>query len=86
MISRGLPLGDLDRDARILFATRAARMFAYGFLAVVLVPGRHRVVVRAVRAGSAAMRCLVRFVVAGAHLASVTSGPHPTLRPCSRSC
>jgi len=37
VISRGLPLGDLDRDARILFATRAARMFAYGFLAVVLV-------------------------------------------------
>ena len=32
-----LPTEDLDRDARLLFATRAARMFGYGFLAVVLV-------------------------------------------------
>jgi MFS family permease len=33
---RGL-LADLDRDGRLLFATRAARMFAYGSVAVVLV-------------------------------------------------
>jgi MFS family permease len=32
-----LPLADLDRDGRILFLTRAGRMFGYGFLAVVLV-------------------------------------------------
>ena len=32
-----LPLADLDHDGRILFLTRAARMFGYGFLAVVLV-------------------------------------------------
>ena len=32
-----LPIEDLDSDARLLFATRAARMFGYGFLAVVLV-------------------------------------------------
>jgi MFS family permease len=32
-----LPAGELDRDARILFLTRIARMFGYGFLAVVLV-------------------------------------------------
>jgi MFS family permease len=31
------PAGELDRDARILFLTRIARMFGYGFLAVVLV-------------------------------------------------
>jgi MFS family permease len=31
------PLADLDRDGRFLFATRAARMFAYGSVAVVLV-------------------------------------------------
>jgi MFS family permease len=30
-------LGGLDRDGRLLFATRVLRMFAYGFLAVVLV-------------------------------------------------
>ena len=30
-------LADLDRDGRLLFATRAARMFAYGSVAVVLV-------------------------------------------------
>jgi MFS family permease len=30
-------LPDLDGDGRVLFATRAARMFGYGFLAVVLV-------------------------------------------------
>jgi MFS family permease len=32
-----LPLADLDHDGRILFLTRAGRMFGYGFLAVVLV-------------------------------------------------
>ena len=31
------PLADLDRDGRLLFVTRAARMFAYGSVAVVLV-------------------------------------------------
>jgi MFS family permease len=31
------PSEDLDRDGRLLFVTRAARMFGYGFLAVVLV-------------------------------------------------
>jgi MFS family permease len=30
-------LRELDRDARLLFATRILRMFAYGFLAVILV-------------------------------------------------
>ena len=30
------PLRDLSRDARLLFAARVARMFGYGFLAVVL--------------------------------------------------
>ena len=32
-----IPLADLDRDGRILFLTRAGRMFGYGLLAVVLV-------------------------------------------------
>jgi MFS family permease len=36
MLSR-LPLTVLGRDGRLLFATRMARMFAYGFLSVVLV-------------------------------------------------
>ena len=31
------PADELDRDARVLFLTRVTRMFAYGFLAVVLV-------------------------------------------------
>jgi MFS family permease len=31
------PAGELDRDGRVLFLTRIARMFGYGFLAVVLV-------------------------------------------------
>ena len=30
-------LRGLDRDGRLLFATRVLRMFGYGFLAVVLV-------------------------------------------------
>jgi MFS family permease len=32
-----LPLSVLSRDGRLLFATRMARMFAYGFLSVILV-------------------------------------------------
>lgn len=35
MIER--PLAGLSRDSRLLFATRIARMFAYGFLSVILV-------------------------------------------------
>jgi MFS family permease len=34
---KGMPLRELPGDVRILFATRLARLFAYGFLSVVLV-------------------------------------------------